>query len=480
MRTLLLTLCVLLFLSCSEEEYVEDSLKTESSSSLPRTRAGGDGRYDVLGMSYDATVSNLSDLAVKLPVIDMNKIDTNRVVISTASGSNGAFYYGGNSVDYAKDIVTKTGVSLSASSVSDKDLESKKESLFSATISQNKDLTSKYSYSSLYSFASHDEVFRIKYLRFNYVVSELKKLLKYTFVEDLDNYTPDQFVESYGTHLLCDVSIGGRLNLTFRSIIYKETSTSVKKRAVKSGFNAVFPKLLKFGASADKDVTITETETKKNEDWTLYVQSYGGKGISTTYSPNNVVPTIDLGSWQNSITPQNAALVDIDWNKAIPLYELISDPVKKDQIKQATLRYIEKKKLEMLPVTPVYQSWNGRDHYYNTHYSPTYGARNDWKYEYVGFAIFSEQIPGTVPYYLYWNERDHYYTVGYSPSGIKGYKLETILGYVYEYPAPGTIPLYQAWNGQDHYYTTYFSPTYGDKNNWKYEYISCYVPSLYN
>lgn len=480
MRNILLFFSILFIFSCNREEYVDDFLSPESFIYLSQTRAGGDGRYDVLGMSYDATMSHLSDLAVRLPVIDMNKIDTNRIITSTASGSNGEFYYGGNSEEYLREIIKKTGISMSISDTSYFDSEKTKKGIFSGTLSQNKNLTSKYSYSSMYSFASHDEVFRIKYLRFNYAITELQKMLVYTFIEDLDNYTPDQFVEAYGTHLLCDVSIGGRLNLTFRSIIYKESSTSVKQKVVKSGFNAIFPKILNFSVSGDRDVTVTETDTKKNEDWSLFVQSYGGKGINTTYTPNNGIPAIDLGSWQNSINTRNAALVDIAWEKAIPLYELISDPVKKNQIKQATLKYIEKKKLEMLPITPVFQAWNGRDHYYNTHYGPTYGARNDWKYEYVAFAIFSEQVPGTIPYYQYWNEKDHYYTVGYSPSGIKGYKLESLLGYVYGHPVQGTTPLYQAWNGRDHYYTTFFSPTYGDKHDWKYEYISCYVPMLYN
>lgn len=479
MKKLLLIFSVLFFFSCNEEEYVEELLSTESSSVSPRTRAGGDGRYDALGMSYDATVSNLSDLAVRLPVIDLNKIDTNRVVVSTASGSNGGFYYGANSEDYVKEIVEKTGVSLSMSDTIKSGSEGNKKMLFSGTLSQNKNLTSKYSYSSQYSFASHDQVFRIKYIRFNYAIAELKKLLIYTFLEDLDNYTPDQFVEAYGTHLLCDVSIGGRLNLTFRSLIYTESSTSVKQKIVKSGFNAVFPKVLNFSVSGDKDVTVTETDTKKNEDWSLFVQSYGGKAINSIYTPNNGIPAIDLGAWQNSISLKNAALVDIAWDKAIPLYELVSDPIKKEQIKQAIFRYIEKKRLEMLPVSPVYQSFNRVDHYYNTSYSPTYGDKNNWKYESVAFAIFSQQITGTVPFYQYWNGKDHYYTTGFHPGGIQGYRLDGMLGYVYPTPVAGAVPLYQAWNGTDHYYTTSYSPTYGE-GNWKYEYISCYVPPLSN
>lgn len=225
---------------------------------------------------------------------------------------------------------------------------------------------------------------------------------------------------------------------------------------------------------------------KKNEEWTLFVQSHGGKGINTTYTPTNGVPAIDLGAWQNSITPQNAALVDIAWDKAIPIYELILDPNKKEQIKQATFKYIEKKKLEVLPIVPVFRSFSSlwSDHFYSVEYSPTYGALNEWKYEGAVFSIFSKQVSGTVPFYQYWNGRDHFYITGYYPQGIKGekgdWKLQGIMGYVYPTPNANAIPLYRAWNGSDHFYTTDFKPTYGDDHSFKYEGISCYVLPLSN
>ncbi len=439
------------------------------------TRTGGDGIYDVLGMSYDATTSYLSDIAVKLPVIDCNKIDKNRIIVSTASGSNSGYYYGANSEEYVKDIVTKTNISLGVSSTPD----STKSSLFGGTLSGNKNLTSKFSYSSQYSFASHDEVFRIKFLRLNADILLLRKCLTQTFLEDLDNYQPDQFVEAYGTHVLCDVSIGGRLNMTYRSIIYSETSSTAKTRIIKSGFNATIPKIISFNGSYDSEVTITETDTKKNQDWTLFVQSFGGKAINNTYTPAGGVPPIDLGAWQNSITERNAALVDIAWENAIPIYELIENPIKKEQIKNATIKYINKKKVEILPTSIIHQSFDGKDHFYSTEYKTTYGGNAQWKYEYPAFSIYSKQVPGTVPFYQYWNGEDHLYTPDYRPQGIGNWKLEYILGYVYPNAVEGAVPLYQAWNKStyNHFYTTEYSPTYGG-GLWKYEYIVCYLPPL--
>ncbi|GCB33135.1 hypothetical protein [Bacteroides faecalis] len=49
---------------------------------------------------------------------------------------------------------------------------------------------------------------------------------------------------------------------------------------------------MKFGVSADKDVTVTETNTKQNEDWTLFVESSGGQAIYSVYSPSTGTPPI--------------------------------------------------------------------------------------------------------------------------------------------------------------------------------------------
>ena len=368
-------LCFAIFFSCNDETFVENNSLQPTSS--PLTRLGGDCVYDVLGMSYDATESYLSDIAVRLPVIDLNNIETGRIITSTASGSNGGYYYGANSEEYVKDIAKRTSVSSGTSS----------SSLFGGTLSINTNLSSKYSYSSQYSFASHDEVFRIKYLRLNANISLLKQNLVHTFLEDLNNYSPEQFIKSYGTHVLCDISIGGRLNILYRSIIYKESSTTMKTKIVKSGLNATIPKIIKLNASTDSEVTVTESDTQKNENWSLFVQSFGGKAINSTYTANSSVPSIDLGAWQNSITLNNASLVNIGWDKAIPIYELIADPIKKELVKQAMTEYIEKKKLKVLPISIVHQSFNGEDHYYNTSYSPTYGGEGQWKYECISCYV---------------------------------------------------------------------------------------------
>ena len=158
-------------------------------------------------------------------------------------------------------------------------------------------------------------------------------------------------------------------------------------------------------------------------------------------------------------------------NKTYPIYELISDPQKKEELKKATEDYIMSKSIEVLPTACVYRSYNQNDHFYATIYHPTYGDKNEWKYEGSEFSIYTTQVKNTVPLYQYWNGTDHFYTPQFSPHGIYDWKYEYILGYIYQSAQENTVPLYQYWNGRDHFYTTWKRPIEG----YTYEYIVGYV-----
>lgn len=464
-------LCFLLSLflfSCNQEDFLDSANPIENS--IQKKAGNYDSEFDVLGMSYDATEGFLNDMAVKLPVIDLKKLTRDRIIISKATEGKPYFQYGETSEDYVRNISKDRNFSFK---IGNTDLSN---TLFSGSISKNSHFKYNYSYSSQYSFASCDYVKRIRQLKLNATPSLLRQYLTQTFVQDLNNLSPDNFVKTYGTHLLYDISIGGRVNIMYRSLIIKEFSSATKTQTVKAGINS---QLLKMGVPNDINMNTEETESlnKNNHSAMLYVSYYGGDGINTTFNPATGVPVLDLNKWESSIDyEKNAALTFINWPEAIPIYELIADNTKKEQIKQATIKYVESKKLEMPHVLPVHQSWNGRDHFYATEYKPSYG-NNEWHYEYTSFSVFATQAPKTVPLYQYWSGKDHLYTRIHSPQGLGEWKLEYILGYVYPEYIPGSVPLYQSWNGKDHFYTTEYKPSYGN-GEWKNEGAICYVLPL--
>ena len=79
---------------------------------------------------------------------------------------------------------------------------------------------------------------------------------------------------------------------------------------------------------------------KSNKD--LYVQLYLEDGImSFKYDLEDGIPTYkDIQKWGDETLGVETQLTRINWKESYPLYEFISDPVKKNDIKSAVESYI--------------------------------------------------------------------------------------------------------------------------------------------
>ena len=222
---------------------------------------------------------------------------------------------------------------------------------------------------------------------------------------------------------------------------------------------------------------ITETN-KKNSSWECHITSQGGTTIATniTISPNNPPTyTIDLGKWSETVDDTHSVLIDVNWNKTYPIYDLISDYNKKAELKAAVEKYIESKRIDILPIVPLYRYWNGIDHFYQINYEAN-EIPGGWKYEGIACYVLSQPVNNSIPLHQYLYEWYHYYAPEYLPNGIDGkWKYETIACYVYNTPKEFTVPLYQYSNGVwNHFYTLEYKP-YGIDNWLQYERINCYV-----
>ena len=250
-----------------------------------------------------------------------------------------------------------------------------------------------------------------------------------------------------------------------------------KKKNVGGGLKFLMDKI-GLGINGSWDKTEIEESYKKNSNWECNICSFGGStsGTSITLPPNQE-PTfnIDLGTWSSSVDDKHSVLVDVNWDKAYPLYEFVSDPQKKAEIKKSIENYITNKRITILPTSCVYRAHNGIDHFYTTKYSQTYGDEHNWVYECTQFSVYTKKIEGTVPLYQYFGEGDHFYCLDYFPNGIDNRKFEGILGYVYASPTTGTIPLYRYFNNNnkkpDHFYSIYNAQIH----YYTFEKIECYV-----
>lgn len=463
---------LLLFYSCSE---IEDLPNVESSVSNVTTRAAGDGVYDVLGYGYDITDDYMGENSTRLKILDVEafvKANPNRFDKQFSGVIDQRCFAGADAQSFLSQIITDTNFSGSVGSLPEK---KDKEGFFSGTITTGFKTSSKYFYSSKYSFARAEVFKKQRRYLLNTDIETLSKYLLSSFVEDLNKYSADKIVEMYGTHVLTNITVGGKYTAYYKSAIIEENSSTEKTEIVSAGAKY---NLSNIGLDAHGSWSKTEVEerNKKNSNWECYIKALGGStsGTTITLAPEQGPSfSINLGAWTESVDDQHSRLFDVNWNATYPIYDLISDPIKKQEMKEAVFRYIDSRKIEMLNTSFVYQSFNGKEHYYCTFYGPSYGS-GDLIYEAAVFSIYTEQVLETVPLYQYWNGGDHFYSTDYYPGGVSGYRFEGPLGYVYTKPHPEAIPLYRYFNGVDHFYTTIL----GYYEGYKFESVECYVLPL--
>lgn len=450
--------------SCAQTELVDSYAATATPDGEITAECIAHEKHNFLGVGYDATEAYLSDTAVKLQVIDLSKIPKDRLDIGSSAGEYSVLYAGETSEDYVKDISRKNSVSLllAGKEVAD--------DLFSGTILNSSHFSTPYSYSSQYSFASCDIILSKKRFQINAPIQLLQQSLTQTFIENLATLSADQFVKAYGTHILMDVCTGGRIRGFYRSLAIPDLP-SQKAEIVQIGLVSSLDKTGIFSGFLSSN--ITKENIAKNIGGKLALEFHGGSTTTITSLTEKLI------NWPASLNEENAVLTSIAWDWALPIYELISDPVKKEQIKEAVTRRILQKKLTMPHTAPMQQYWNGNNHLYSTDFSPVHDKYLGWQFESPICSVHRELVSGTVPLYWYSNGKNHRFTLDYHPEGISAeWTYQDIFGYVYADLVAGAIPLYQAYNGDDYCYTTEFSSTYGVYGSWKNEGIVCYVLPL--
>lgn len=337
---------------------------------------------------------------------------------------------------------------------------------FSGTVTTGSKSNTQYSYSSKYSFAKVDVLKKQRHYYLNTDLNTLSQYLSFTFIQDLNKFSADDIVKMYGTHVLTDIMVGGIYSAIYKSAIVEEDNRVEKTRTVSSGakFN-----LSKIGLDANGTWSTTEINerNKKNSKWMCYIKCLGGSTSSTTMtlSPNQGPSyTINLGAWTESVDDTHSVLVDVNWNKTYPIYELVTDPMIKPKLKAAVERYIESKKITVLKLTPLYALYWSQG--VNSHFVTSWSEATKYfseGHQYFGVTgyINTDPVPGTKAVYkLYWNYgKNTTYTTSWDAVLTytkKDHDYQGIIGYINDPQAPNTIPLYSMYyaGGRDSHHST--------------------------
>ena len=328
---------VMLILSgCADEDIIE-----RNSPSFPQsvnTRSAGDGVYDILGYGYDITGPYLDTKSSRAIVFDTNKL-LEKGLITPYKLEESRFRYSSG-----KDVIDFT-TNMSSS------LQMSTPGILKVIggASLNIAFGGKSHYNSDYSFAYCTQ----QYIDSRYRISEadinvLKTCLTKQFIERLSTYTPEQIVEEYGTHVLKDIYLGAKFEVYYMA---KSTSSS-KKESINAGLGASLFSLFKMDGKFQYDESLAIT----NKEQSLYYFTIGGDpavGVQGSLNPENS-PSIDIGKWMASVKSSTPKFIDVDNNSQsfIPIYELVTDPTKKQTLKAYIDNYIKSKEVCSISLYP--------------------------------------------------------------------------------------------------------------------------------
>lgn len=328
---------VMLILSgCADEDIIE-----RNSPSFPvsvNTRSAGDGVYDILGYGYDITGPYLDTKSSRAIVFDTNKL-LEKGLITPYKLEESRFRYSSG-----KDVIDFT-TNMSSS------LQMSTPGILKVIggASLNIAFGGNSHYNSDYSFAYCTQ----QYIDSRYRISEadinvLKTCLTKQFIERLSTYTPEQIVEEYGTHVLKDIYLGAKFEVYYMA---KSTSSS-KKESINAGLGASLFSLFKMDGKFQYDESLAIT----NKEQSLYYFTIGGDpavGVQGSLNPENS-PSIDIGKWMASVKSSTPKFIDVDNNSQsfIPIYELVTDPTKKQTLKAYIDNYIKSKEVCSISLYP--------------------------------------------------------------------------------------------------------------------------------
>ncbi|QQS96122.1 MAC/perforin domain-containing protein [Sphingobacterium spiritivorum] len=425
----------LLLTNCKKNEITQEKLPNNN---LEKQASSMDNKLDLLGYGYDATGRYANIESSRLQVIDAEKFyNLDRSHVGIIAGVEDFFEYkfANNAREYSDSLSVKATGGFSAFG------------LFKAEI--NTSFGNSEAFKGSYSLANATKYIVQKRLNFSTSIQNLRdNYLSASFVNDLNRLSAQEIVSYYGTHVCTNIVLGAKFSFSYRT----ETSSSKKRESLAAGL-AVNGLAKVWSATAD--FTYNASDAKANYNQQVNYRSVGGDGtqgligeISLDYS----TPTkISINQWQSTCKPQNAILIDFGNGGLVPLYEFVSNPTKKAQIKTYIEQYLAANRTEIsLNKIPIYRYYSANmvDHIYDPQPN-VISYDNTWVKEKIAFYGYNYPAPNTVAVYKYFipSMNDHvYYTDPYIQYRDSNVKNEGIIFYVPTQNLPGTKPVYKYYS----------------------------------
>lgn len=307
-------------------------------------------KKDLLGKGYDYTGSYASDISVRENVLDIDKFlneKPERYDKMESTQSSNFTVSGANAWRYTKHLTNISNDSY-WNPIPDN------INAFSGFILDNEMLYNKDDKNAKdYSFASIHYYFHNGKYALNARPDDLFDYLTVDFRNDITSLSANKIIEKYGTHVIGEYIKGMRLDLIYKSKIDKSGYTtpeydgiSYTEEYIEDGIRHTLRSIGYWpnGPGNPPD----ENNVKLNGIPILYIENHGGDNSlipSGVYNLQKQYPQLNINKWFQSLTEDNAALVDLNLDKLIPIYELVTDDLKKTELQNAIEKYIKDRQI---------------------------------------------------------------------------------------------------------------------------------------
>lgn len=460
---LLLSLCAFIIISCADKEDSSQFPDTPNdiyiNPSVPAGRifpvATSSRPLPFLGAGYDIMGSYIDNESVKLPVLDLDKIDTELIARKVPNSGERNDFRGRDVREFLRSINEFKEFVVPS--------ENKDDLLFAGTITDHSQFNEPYDYSSQYTFvyeSSGGKMLTEDLLTLN---AKWSSWLSDEFLLDMEELTPEALVETYGTHVLVTTHLGYMVKTLYRSVVADDERNSRDfLKTAEAGMGARKSTIIKY-----PNITIDypEEAVKKNYGGAIVITFQGADSKSMPNVPiSGKDPSVVIGdpvtitSWAQTANEKNHALVTLSGKDLIPIYEVITDPIKKKQIKEAVIAYIKARQLPSLQTAPILQASDGTYHRYYTSYTEL-TDKKDICQGVIG-SVFVRREPGTVPLYLSSHKENHRLSLTPAEDAIT-------IGYVYQENSDDLDRVFEISDGKSFSYTREQKDSYGEKGTWK-------------
>lgn len=407
---------------------------------LTHGAASGHGYEFYLGHGYDITAPYLSDDAVRAKVIDLDKLDGERLYHMATTFYTTQVLKGSDTGDYLR-FISYTGDFENPAGDS--------APLFSGSITAPGTDNTYYTQIRRWGVSRH---------YFNPIRPAIYSALSDEFLSDLESLSADELVSRYGTHVVNDAVMGCMMRFDYHAYITSDAAGNIDKTDI--AYDAV----AKILGTSDQDALSAQLYNFGNFGATLEVSLHGADPDVDFFSGNWPWPESATHGWLNRLKPENAVMVSLSDNDLVPLTNLIKDESKRAKVSFAIDNYIRNSARNLTATVPLFQNSNGVAYRYPTSRSEADELESEKGLRCYGVlgSLYADSRSGTVEL------RTVISTDGSGQQLIAAGANESgrLLGYALAAPASGCVTLHEITDGKRYAYTIEEKDSYGKKGEW--------------